>query len=74
MGHEDRLEGIQEIIAYMDISECEFYRIHSKAMKPYLLTRKNAIRRKKKYRIYTFKDLVRAYLLEYEIKKAKEQK
>ena len=65
----DRLEGITSIITYMDLSRSEFYRDHYQGLKPYLLTRDHPHRRKNKYKIYTFKALVRAYLLKLEIKK-----
>ena len=65
----DMLHGIDEILRYMEIGRTEYYRDHAKALKPYLLTRDNAHRRKAKCRIYTYKDLIRAYLIELEIKK-----
>ena len=65
----DRLNGIEAILSYMDLSHSEFYRVHYQALKPYLLTRDNTHRRKSKYRIYTFKSLIRAYLLKLEVKK-----
>jgi hypothetical protein len=65
----DRLEGIKEILRYMDMSHTEFYRDHYEDLKPYLLTRDNAHKRKSKYKIYTFKALIRVYLLKLEIKK-----
>ena len=65
----DRLDGVSEILEYMGVSRTEFYRDHSKALKPYLLTRDNSHRRKVKHKIYTFKALIRAYLLRLEVKK-----
>jgi len=65
----DRLDGIQAILDYMGIGRTEFYRDHYASLQPYLLTRDNAHRRKAKYRIYSFKALIRAYLIELEIKK-----
>lgn len=65
----DRLDGIDQILKYMNVGRTEFYRDHAKAIRPYLLTRDNAHRRKAKHRIYSFKDLIRAYLIDLEIKK-----
>ncbi|HBF43959.1 MAG TPA: hypothetical protein DDW42_10120 [Desulfobacteraceae bacterium] len=65
----DRLDGIDDIIEYMGICHTEFYRDHYAALQPYLLTRENSYKRKKKHRIYTFKALIRAYLLKLEVKK-----
>ena len=65
----DRLDGIDDILKYMDVSSAEFYRVHYQDLRPYLLTRDNSHRRKKKHKIYTFKALIRAYLLKLEIKK-----
>ena len=65
----DRLDGIDDIIKYMGLSKSEFYRDYHEGLKPYLLTRSNSHKRKKKHRVYTFKSLIRAYLLKLEVKK-----
>lgn len=65
----DRLEGITAILEYMDVSRTEFYRDHYQSLKPYLLTRDNSYKRRNKYKVYTFKALIRAYLLRLEVKK-----
>lgn len=65
----DRLEGIPAIFEYMGVSRTEFYRDHYEPLQPYLLTRDNSYKRKNKNRIYSFKALIRAYLLKLEVKK-----
>ena len=65
----DRLDGITAIHQYMGIGRTEFYRDHYASLRPYLLTRDNSHKRKNKNRVYTFKALVRAYLLKLEVKR-----
>ena len=64
MGSSDRLDGIDEIARYMGVSRATFYKVHFKGMEPYLLERENWHFTKIRSKWFTYKDLVKSYLLE----------
>ena len=61
----DRLDGIGAIAEYIGVSRQTYYRNHHNGLLPYLIERTNWGRYKgpRRAKWYTFKDLVRAYLL-----------
>jgi hypothetical protein len=69
-----RLDGIDQIVEYMGISKAVFYREHYQNMKPFLLTRDLSSRRKIRTLVYTFTDLIQAYLIKLEIERSKKRK
>lgn len=63
MDSSDRLDGINAIADYMGVTRSTFYRLHFKAMEPYLLERDHWQVTKIKAKWFTYKDLVKSYLL-----------
>jgi len=65
----DRLDGIEAIAQYMGISRKTFYNRHFRPMQNFLLQRDNHKKTKNRAKWYTFKDMVKMYLIEVEIER-----